>query len=423
MPIRSDVLVIGGGLAGMTAGIAAAKAGATVTVVSATESTLRQASGLIDVLGYPTPGDGPIADPYAGISLLPESHPYQMLGAENIADGLSLFDEVTGELYAGENRNALLPTAAGTLKPTSRYPATMQAGLLSDPRSTVLLGFDGIVDVRGPLAADRLAASDVPCSIRGEMCEFPADFRSDAKITRYARALDRNETVNVDGEDTPVREALTAKIEPLVGDADRIGLPAILGLDAPSAIKTALEAALDTAVFELPMGPPSIPGIRLASRLESALREAGGSYHGGVPVIDYESQGDLITAVTVDRNGSRIPYTADAYVLATGGLVGHGIETTREAVTEPIFGCYVEAPTDRYEWFEDTAFGRHRFPAFGVAVDSSLRPRNASGSVEFENLWAAGAVIGGFDFAAENSGSGISIATGRIAGIEATGGS
>ncbi|PSQ46570.1 anaerobic glycerol-3-phosphate dehydrogenase subunit B, partial [Halobacteriales archaeon SW_12_67_38] len=40
----------------------------------------------------------------------------------------------------------------------------------------------------------------------------------------------------------------------------------------------------------------------------------------------------------------------------------------------------------------------------------------ASGGVEYGNLRAAGAVLGGADFAAEKSGSGISLATGYAAG-------
>jgi len=46
MVIDSDVLVVGGGLAGITAAIAAAREGAHVRLVSHKQSTLQQASGL-----------------------------------------------------------------------------------------------------------------------------------------------------------------------------------------------------------------------------------------------------------------------------------------------------------------------------------------------------------------------------------------
>jgi glycerol-3-phosphate dehydrogenase subunit B len=48
-----------------------------------------------------------------------------------------------------------------------------------------------------------------------------------------------------------------------------------------------------------------------------------------------------------------------------------------------------------------------------------LRPTDPDGAVEFENLRAAGAVLGGADFAAEKSGCGISLATGYAAGRNA----
>ncbi len=51
MAIESEVLVIGGGLGGLTSALAAAREGADVRLVSHKQSTLRQASGLVDVLG------------------------------------------------------------------------------------------------------------------------------------------------------------------------------------------------------------------------------------------------------------------------------------------------------------------------------------------------------------------------------------
>jgi len=65
---------------------------------------------------------------------------------------------------------------------------------------------------------------------------------------------------------------------------------------------------------------------------------------------------------------------------------------------------------------DDDAFGDHPFTRFGVETDDRLRPLDARGEPVFDNLRAAGAVLGGYDFAAEKSGSGVSIATGYAAG-------
>jgi glycerol-3-phosphate dehydrogenase subunit B len=73
MPICDDVVVVGGGLAGLMAALAAAESGAQVRLISHKKSTLRQASGLVDVLGA-VDGDAPIADPFAAVDRLPEDH-------------------------------------------------------------------------------------------------------------------------------------------------------------------------------------------------------------------------------------------------------------------------------------------------------------------------------------------------------------
>src|SRR5699024_1692543 len=144
MAIREDVLVIGGGLAGMSAALAAAETGATVRLLSHKKSTLRHASGLVDCLGY-VDGDGPIADPYTGIADLPDDDPYRVIGVEAVREGFSLFDGVVGERYLGDHTDAiaLVPTQVGTMKPTARYPVSMAAGLASDASPTLLVGFEG----------------------------------------------------------------------------------------------------------------------------------------------------------------------------------------------------------------------------------------------------------------------------------------
>jgi glycerol-3-phosphate dehydrogenase subunit B len=425
MALTSDVLVIGGGLAGSTAALAAAREGTDVRIVSAAENTLRQASGLIDVLGYP-PRTGrdrgrdatPIVDPFDAIPDLPMEHPYRTVGVDAVRDGLALFDAVTGETYRGDHtdRNALVPTAGGRVKPTARYPAGVAPGLATDGRDALLVGFESLPVLDAPLAADRLEADGVPFEVRGVTTRFPADFRADATATRYAHALDVDEAT-ADGRS--IRDALAAAIGPHLDGEDRVGLPPILGSARHGEVRAHLERTLDVAVFEVPAGPPSLPGIRLESSLREALSDAGVVVSTGTPVVDATVDDDRIETVTADRDGQAIPYRAEEYVLATGGLVGTGVESDREAVSEPVFDCHVPHPDERDAWFEDDAFGSHAFARFGVRTDGALRPLDADGDPEFANLRAAGAVLGGYDLAAERSGSGVSIATGYAAGIAA----
>jgi glycerol-3-phosphate dehydrogenase subunit B len=332
---------------------------------------------------------------------------------------MSMFDEVVPG-YQGDHTdtNALLPTHGGTIKPTARYPAGARAGLASDERYVLLVGLEAMVDFDAEHAAAHLEAAGVPFDVRGVTIRFPGDLRADAKVTRYAKLLDTNGKVAVRGRKRPVRAALAERVNTELGDEERVGFPAILGDDDTAGVRRDLREKLGADVFEVPMGPPSLPGLRLEDALFAALDEAGGRFETGNPVVDYDGDSRVET-VYIEKNGAEIPYTADQYVLATGGLVGKGVESDREGVYEPIFDCHVPHEDDRYDWFDTDAFGDHAFARFGVRTDDDLRPTDSDGSVEFENLRAAGSVLGGYDFAAEKSGSGVSIATGYAAGRSA----
>ncbi|MDL5360554.1 glycerol-3-phosphate dehydrogenase subunit GlpB [Halalkalicoccus sp. NIPERK01] len=419
MAIEDDVLVIGGGLAGASAALGAARGGASVRLVTHKENTLRNASGLIDVLGYHG-SDEPIAEPFEAIPDLPDEHPYRKVGVDAVREALALFDEVVGELYEGGHteRNALSPTYGGRIKPTSRYPTSAAAGLASKEGDTLLVGFETVTAFDAPLAAERLDPS-VPFEVRGVTIAFPGDLRSDARITRLARALDADELTER-GRRVGTREALAERVAEHLGDAERVGFPAVLGDEEHHEVRASLGGELGVPVFEVPMGPPSLPGMRLEDGLYEALDEEGVRVESGNPVVGYTEEGGRITAVSVDRGRREIPYHADQFVLATGGLVGKGIDSSREGVFEPVFGCHVPQPAERYEWFHDEAFDDQPYARFGVAVDGGLRPLDPEGRPEFSNLRAAGAVLGGYDMAREKSGSGVSLSTGLVAGRRAS---
>ncbi|WP_323173401.1 glycerol-3-phosphate dehydrogenase subunit GlpB [Natrialba sp. PRR66] len=444
MAIKSDVLVVGGGLAGVTSAVAAARNGADVRLISHKKTTLRQASGLVDGLGY-VPGRsqstdredspsqkrrdfrafrdnrseyrGPLITPFDGIDSLPDGHPYSVLGADALRSGLSLFDDLVDGAYLGGHteKNALVPTFGGTVKPTARYPRSAAAGIASDNRSMLVAGFRSFTDFDARMVADNLDAAGVPFGVTGAEIAFADTFPADAEVTRFAKALDHDE--RIDG--TPARQALADAVSPHVGDAKRVGFPALLGDDNADEVRAELEERLGAAVFEIPTGPPSLPGLRLEDRLYAALDAEGVKYETGCPVVGYETAAGTpsrVETVLVDRSGQEIPYSASAFVLATGGFVGKGLDSDRDRVFEPVFDCHVPQPPDRYDWFVDDAFGDQPYARFGVNPDATMRPLDADGDPEFTNLYAAGSAVGGADVAREKSASGVSLATGAVAG-------
>jgi glycerol-3-phosphate dehydrogenase subunit B len=412
--IDQDVLVVGDGLAGRIGAISAARAGARTRLVAESASTLGHASGLIDLLGYTPDGEGPLVDPLDALSRLPDAHPYRRAGRAAVEAGFALFDDIAGGAYRGGHtrKNALVPTGGGRVKPTARYPLSVAPGLAGDGRDTLLVGFAELPTVDAELAAANLDGTFAG-TVRGATVQFPADLDADAAVTRFAHLLDRDERAT---DSASLRHALAERIDRHLSGERRVGLPAVLGRNHTDDIRATLEELLSVDIFELPMGPPSVPGLRLDDLLSAAVDSAGVLVETGNPVVDFESDDGTIQRVTVDRSGAQVPYTASEFVLATGGLVGTGIETERERVREPVFDCHVAHPPDRYDWFERDAFGAHPFARFGVEPDGEMRPLDADGRPAFENLRAAGAVLGNYDFAAEKSGSGVSLATGHRAG-------
>ena len=81
--MRMDTVIIGGGLSGLTCGIALAKRGKRVAIVASGQSTLMFNGGSMELLGSI---DGKtVTAPLEAIATLPNDHPYSKIGADRIA--------------------------------------------------------------------------------------------------------------------------------------------------------------------------------------------------------------------------------------------------------------------------------------------------------------------------------------------------
>jgi len=424
--VTSDVVVVGGGLEGCTAALAAAREGASVRLLSLDPDRFRRHDGLIDVLGYDADGSGPVETPLERLPDLPPDHPYSRVGPDAVRDALALFDDATGERYYGgeDGSNALVPTCGGYLKPTGRYPAGLAAGVASRRRPMLLVGFDGMTAFDAGLAGERLDGT-LPYGVRDVTVGFPTAVSHPPSVG-YADALDGNEVV--DGE--AVRDSLADTVGQHLDVEPRVGLPAVLGRTDHAEIRAELQSELDARIFEIPVGQPSLPGLRLGSLLHEALSEAGvGVVTGAVREFDASDGRVRSVRVTGDSpspgeansgNGEgETSYDAAEFVLATGGLDSAGLAGDRGGVTEAVFGCHVGQPDSRSEWTAGEPLASQPFARLGVSVTDDLRPVSAAGDPEFENLRAAGGVLGGTDSVAGQSRDGVALATGYAAGLRA----
>jgi glycerol-3-phosphate dehydrogenase subunit B len=159
--MKWDAVVVGAGVAGLTAALRLADSGRRVLVVAKGVGATHLAPGTVDVLGY---ADARVDDP---MRALPEfaaahpQHPYALLRREQIAAALEWFRaRIAPYRYVGDlTHNFLLPTAAGSAKPSALVPETMAAGDLRGNGRVAVVGLRGLKDFFPAYAAANLARS------------------------------------------------------------------------------------------------------------------------------------------------------------------------------------------------------------------------------------------------------------------------
>lgn len=408
-PPSHDVIVIGAGVAGMTAGIRLAEEGLDVLVVASGQGGLPLAPGVIDVLGYsPQLVEHPRAEMPGFLDLHPE-HPYGRVSLEDLAAALDWFRQVTAPLaYGGSLEvNQLMPTALGALRPTALVPETMRAGNLAAGGQVLIVGFTGYRDFYPSLVAENLVAgrlgSGATISARAVEVGIAGDPR-DLRPQLLARRL----------EVQAVRAGVGRAIRAELAHEEMVGVPAVLGVEHSHEVWSDLEDMVGLPVFEIPTLPPSQPGLRLMGILARALRRAGGRLQVGTKVVGSTATQGRLQAVVVDQAARQVALTAGHFVLASGGIGTGGVVIEPDGgVRESIFGLPLAGvPAAGQPRFRDQYFSAQPLDRVGLMVDAGLRPLGPDGVPVFSNLHAAGAALFGAAPWREKSGEGISLGTG-----------
>jgi glycerol-3-phosphate dehydrogenase subunit B len=398
--LHYDVVVVGAGVAGLTAAARLAEGGARVCVLAKGVGSTHLAPGTVDVLGYdPDRVEEPARTLPSFVAAHP-GHPYALIGIEAIAPALEWFrarvadGPQEGYGYVGSlERNLLLPTAVGAPRPSALVPETMAAGELGAGGEVCVVGFRALRDFH---------ASYLAANVGGRALEAEVDVgRVDANALGVARRFDEH----------GFRSAFVERLAPRLREGERVAMPAVLGLRDPHGVWSELQERLGRPVFEVPTLPPSVPGMRVFDVLRAALRRAGGRLVMGAEVTDAEREGERITGVRAHTSGRDTVYRAQRVVLATGGFASGGLELSADWVArETVLGLALrDAPAPGEERFKAEYFGEQPMARAGVAVDTRLRPPGVEG------VLVVGAALAGAEPWREGSGEGIALCGGHSA--------
>jgi glycerol-3-phosphate dehydrogenase subunit B len=411
--IETELAVIGTGIAGFAASIFAMQRGLDVAQFGHS-GAMAYTTGYLDLLGV---HDNRVRqDPWGALDELRRDEPrHPMSGLTNEAirsafDGFTESLREMGIVYtkAGDfNLFGLLPN--GIAKPTLSVPGTMLPGVLAleTGAKTLVVDFEGLQGFSAK-AFEVNFAERWP-GLRSERLGFPGMESRQIFPEVLARSLETKEA----------QEALAALIRPLLNGADHVGLPAILGMHAPDAVRARMEEAIGATLFEIPTIPPAVPGTRLRECFERALPERGLKLEPQLKVADVEF-GPSGATLHLHAAMEDLEVKASAVLLATGRFLSGGLKSDQCRLSESLLDLPIRQPEGRENWFREDYLDPHGHPInrFGVEVDDMFRPVTANGTPVNERLFAAGAILANQDWVRQRCGAGLAIATAHQA-IEA----
>ncbi len=426
---RADVAVVGTGLAGLTAAIQLAEAGARVQVLATGHAASHWAPGGIDVGAVP--GARSAQDAVDQLARL-AGHPYRFLAGHLppalawlrsvlAAEGLALVGDLVDPLRA-------IPTAIGATRLVAIVPDSMAAALpgWAPDETLVVCGPAGFRD----FWPDAIAASlRRPSSWRGQ----PAPARVEALTVELPGLAGRRNLSGLDlarlFDDPAWRssalEAIARAVEGRLSGPGRLAFPAILGLTDHPAVLAAARARLPLPVFEVALVPPSVPGLRLIAALRATLRRHGGRQLVGEPVHGRIGADGRLAELRAPAAVREFVLSAGSVVLATGGIAGGGIRAEQAGgLVETVLGLPVEGPAAGAGLLHDPFDpAGHPLESAGIRTDDHLRPV-APGAPDLPlatNVRIAGSLLAGQRYLRQRCGDGVAISSGRLAAIELLG--
>ncbi|WP_323890322.1 glycerol-3-phosphate dehydrogenase subunit GlpB [Aeromonas caviae] len=414
--MKFDSIVIGGGMAGLSAALRLAEAGQKTLLMASGQSALHFSSGSVDLLE--SDGDPRAALP-AFMAAHPD-HPYSKVGMQNIEGSLADLQRHCAEeglplMRQEHNHHRLTPI--GTLKSTWLSPDT--CACMTDapaPDAILLATLEGFRDFHPALAAANLAThvrfahsriltGEIRLPQLAEFSRNPHEFRS----ADIARLFDKQGPGQQDLLADLAREISRMVQGCGVPGCRHIVLPACLSLGLVGPRLSELERRTGCTIKEVATMPPSLIGMRMQEALKRRFMALGGTFLTSERVLGARYDGDKVIGVH-SQHGEDQLFEADHFVLASGSFFSRGLESSLGGIREPIFNADVLSLAERDAWAGRRLFDHHPFMGFGVKTDERLRVLR--GGRPLANLYGAGSVLAHYDPIKEGSGSGVAVATG-----------
>jgi len=347
--MKFDSVIMGGGLAGMVAGISLQQEGKSTAVISTGQSCLHFFSGSFESLAEPSPRVAELFS-QAGIRL-------------HYQKGVRL-------MPLGSFQESALALEDIDIFPTPQFS-----------RRTLIVNFMGYHDFFSSFLAEGLEKQGIQCRIRFiSLPELePTEMvRGEMRPVQIARTMDR------------IWEKAVQEIRLLLKDEDTVILPQVFGLQdisVPSRIRQALPARV---VFAGTM-PPSIPGIRTQMLLKKRYQLLGGTFLMGDEAVRAHIHDGVVHSI-VTKNLDSHYLEGDSFILATGRLFSKGLKSNPFQIFEPVMGLDVEYAEDRNTWYNPSFAEKQPYMDYGVKTDENLHPFLEGRSVT--NLYAIGSLLG-----------------------------
>ena len=413
-----DVAIIGGGLAGLTCGIALQQRGKRCVIINNGQAAIDFASGSLDLLSRMPDGSvvENINENLTALRTALPAHPYSLLGAEKVIAKAQDFERLANalnlDLIGSSEKNHWRVTGLGSLRGAWLSPnsvPTVQGNETFPHKRIAVLGIEGYHDFQPQLLAANLVLNPqfAHCEVTSGFLNIPQldELRQNAREFRsvnIAQLLEHKLALN---------DLVSEIIESAQG-ANAVLLPACFGLENQE-FMNALRDATKLALFELPTLPPSLLGMRQRIQLRRKFESLGGLMINGDSALNAHFEGDRVHCIKT-RLLEDEEIIADNFVLAAGSFFSKGLVSEFDKIYEPVFesdiiGVEGFNDKDRFSWTNHRFANPQPYQSAGVAINEHCQVQKCGQFLA--NLYATGNVIGGFNALELGCGSGVAVVT------------